>query len=86
MESLPDIDNGVVCGDCYDRYALIRISTHRTCRVYCESLGFECLHAFEDSLNSCTIQSNHDCDTHFDWTSDALCQCNHGTATTGISI
>ena len=74
METWPDIDNGVVCGDCY---ALININSYGTCRAYCESLGLQCHNAFEESDDSCTIESNHDCDTNFDWTSDALCQCKH---------
>ena len=82
MEEWPDIHKGVVCGDCY---ALINIQTYGTCRTYCESLGIECLDAFEDSVDSCTIKSNHDCDSDFNWTSNALCQCRYGTSRTVIT-
>ena len=81
MDTWPDIDNGVICGDCY---ALININSYGTCRNYCESLGLACLNAFEESGDSCTIKSNKHCDTDFDWTSDALCQCTADTGSTGI--
>ena len=79
MDVWPDVDNGVICGDCF---ALILIESYRTCRTYCQSLGLECVNAFEDSLDSCTIKNNHNCDTNFNWTSDALCQWKN---ITGIS-
>ena len=75
METWPDIDNGVVCGDCY---ALININSYGTCRAYCDSIGLQCQNAYEESGDSCTIKSDHDCDTDFDWTSDALCKCKNG--------
>ena len=86
MKSWPDFNNGVVCGDCYDRYVLIRIKSYRTCRRYCETLGSKCLNAKDNSPNTCTVQSNQDCDTDLDWTEDALCQCDHHTITTGMTI
>ena len=79
MDTWPDIDKGVICGDCY---ALIEINKYRTCRTYCESVGLECLTAFEESGDTCTIKSDHDCDTDFltdlvnGPTSDALCECS----------
>ena len=78
----PDIDNGVICGECY---ALININSYGTCRNYCESLGLVCLKAFEESGDSCTIKSNEHCDTDFNWTSDALCECSVDTDSTGIT-
>ena len=82
MDTWPDIDNGVICGDCL---ALIKINSHVTCRKYCESIGHACRNAFEASGNSCTIKSNQDCDTDFGWTSNALCYCTFGTDDTGIT-
>ena len=80
MDTWPDVDKDAICGDCY---ALIEIDNYRTCRTYCESVGLECINAFEESGDSCTIKSYHDCDTtfcsdrHCDiQTSDALCQCS----------
>ena len=82
METWPNIDNGVVCGDCY---ALIDISSQCTCRTYCDSLGLECKNANEESGYSCIIKSHHDFDTDFDWTSDALCQCKNGNGKNGFA-
>ena len=76
MDKWTDIANEQICGDCY---ALINISSYGTCRTYCKSLGIECMNAFEEHLNSCNIQSYHNCDTIFNWTSDALCQCRNGS-------
>ena len=80
IDTWPDVDKGAICGDCY---ALIEINKYRTCRTYCESVGLECLNAFEESGDSCTIKSNHNCDTTFCSrqqcdidTSDALCKCS----------
>ena len=73
MSTWPDIDKGVICGDCY---ALIKIKSYATCRAYCESIGLECLNAFEEVEENCDIKSYHDCDTDFHFTSDALCECS----------
>ena len=82
MSTWPDIDKGLICGDCY---ALISISSYRNCRTYCESLGLECSSAFDEmDPDSCTIESSHNCDTDFAWTSDALCQCSIGIGRAGI--
>ena len=76
MNTWPDIKKGVVCGDCY---ALISISSYRNCRTYCESLHLECSSAFDEvDPDSCSIESIHDCDTDFECSSDALCQCKNG--------
>ena len=86
MDMWPDVYDDVICGDCY---ALIRIKKYRTCRTYCESVGLECLNAFEEDNGSCTVESIHNCDTDFDLeveTSDALCQCRNVTVPAGISI
>ena len=80
VNTWPDIKDGQLCGDCY---ALININSYGTCRTYCQSLGLQCLKAFEESGNSCTIKYEADCDTDFDWTSDALCQCTDETDNTG---
>ena len=77
IETWPDIDNGVVCGDCY---ALININSYGTCRTYCESIGLQCQNAYEEYGDSCTIKSLQDCDTDFNWTSDALCRCKNGNS------
>ena len=79
----PDIDNGVICGECY---ALININSYGTCRNYCESLGLVCLNAFEERGDSCTIKSNEHCDTDFNWTSDALCECSVGITNSRIEL
>ena len=77
MDTWPDIDKGVICGDCY---ALIKIKSYATCRTYCESIGLQCLSAFEEVKENCDIKSYHNCDTDFTTdpypkTSDALCKC-----------
>ena len=77
MSTWPDIDKGVICGDCY---ALIKIKSYDTCRTYCGSIGLECLNAYEEINENCDIKSHHHCGTKF-WTgdintSDALCQCS----------
>ena len=82
MNVWPDVKNGMICGECY---ALININSYGTCRAYCESIGLACLNAFEESGDSCTIKSNENCDTDFDWTSDALCQCTSDTGSTYIT-
>ena len=80
LKTWPDVDNGVICGDCY---ALIKIKSYDTCRRYCDSLGLKCFKAFEESGDSCTIKRKEDCDTVFYWTSDALCQCTSDTVSRG---
>ena len=76
MNTWPDIDKGLICGDCY---ALILISKYQNCRRYCESLDLECSSAFDEvDPDTCTIETSHNCDTDFAWTSDALCQCSIG--------
>ena len=84
MDTWPDIDNGVICGDCY---ALINIYAYGTCRTYCKSIGLGCRNAFDDVGDSCNIKQYHgtSCDTDFNGptlkTSDALCECknDHGS-------
>ena len=78
MSTWPDIDKGVICGDCY---ALIKIKSYATCRTYCKSIGLECINAFEEVEENCDIKSHHNCDTDFSTepypkTSDALCECS----------
>ena len=79
----PDVDNGVICGDCL---ALVNIGSYRTCHAYCESFNISCRSAFEEIGDSCTTKKERNCDTDFDWTSDALCQCKNKTGNTGITI
>ena len=82
MNTWPDVKKGVICGDCY---ALISISSYRNCRTYCDSLDLECSSAFDEvDPDTCNIETSHDCDTDFAWTSDALCQCSIGMSRTGI--
>ena len=83
MATWPDIKEGVICGDCL---ALINIGSYRTCRSYCESLNISCRSAFEEIGDSCIKKIERDCDTNFNWTSDALCQCDNKTDNAGITI
>ena len=72
-----DIDNDVVCGNCY---ALIKINGYGTCRKYCKELGLDCSKAYEERGDSCKKKKRYSCDTDFDWTSDALCRCKDDDA------
>ena len=69
----------------YVFYALININRYGTCRKYCASLGLMCRNAFEEKGDSCTIESDHGCDKEFIWTSYALCQCQKGIGSAGIT-
>ena len=83
MSGWDDIDKDVVCGNCY---ALININRYRTCRKYCDSQDLECRKAYEESGDSCKKKKKYDCDTEFDWTSDALCMCKDDSDREGIII
>ena len=76
MDSWPDIDNGVICGECF---ALIdNMSEYKTCDNYCSSIGLVCNYAAEETGDSCHISDTFYCDFDFDGelnTSDALCEC-----------
>ena len=80
MDTWPDIDNGVTCNDCT---ALINIEKYKTCRAYCGTLNLECRNAYEEKKDSCAIKDKYNCDTDFNWTSDALCQCKNAPSRRG---
>ena len=63
-----------ICGNCA---ALIDdMPTFKTCEAYCASQdGLDCVGAYEEFENSCTIESTHTCDYDFSDTSDAICVC-----------
>ena len=76
-----DVDNGVVCGDCY--VLATNMYTHGTCTGYCAEQGLGCSNAWEETGDSCTQVFNAGCDFSFATygTSDALCMCNGGGPT-----
>lgn len=59
-----------------------------TCDQYCKGQGgdYKCVRAWEDYSDDCRTQYEADCTTKFDWTSDAICECEgpHGSNPTSV--
>lgn len=79
-ESWPDLDHGLVCGDCkvlVDNFARV----YGTCSQYCESMGFECVGAWEEVADTCEVLYDLTCDETLA-SSDAICECSPNTSNT----
>merc|ERR1719159_667963 len=73
-ELWPDLDHGLVCGDCkvlVDNFE----SVYGTCSQYCASLGLDCVGAWEESADTCEVQEVLSCGQSVA-TSDAICECS----------
>lgn len=74
----PDKDHGIVCGECKVLVNHFYAKYGSSCGVYCASLGRLCLGAWEESGDTCAIQSTESCSVD-SWeageTSDAICEC-----------
>ncbi|CAL1143941.1 unnamed protein product [Cladocopium goreaui] len=68
----PDVD-GVTCGGCR---ALVKTSSFKRCKDYCESFGHSCVAAAEEEDENCAVKEDYDCDEEIDDTSDMLCTCS----------
>ena len=55
---------------------------HYTCENYCNSFGHTCTNAWEEVEEDCRVKSNENCQTRFDFTSDAICECHKLPGTT----
>ena len=76
--SWPDVDNGVLCGNCS---ALVNIGSYDTCNAYCAAQGMGCVNGWEENSDTCGIQFVAGCGYSFNshGTSDAICECSPGT-------
>merc|ERR1711994_1237500 len=75
--SWPDLDHGLVCGDCkvlVDNFARV----YGTCSQYCESMGFECVGAWEEDADTWGLLCDLTCDETLA-SSDAICECSPNT-------
>jgi len=71
--SWPDKDHGLVCGECkvlVDRFS----SRYKTCRGYCEKVGRQCVGAWEEDGDTCSVLYPMTCDEGLA-SSDAICEC-----------
>ena len=72
----PDVDHGLVCGDCRVLVNNMASTYLGLCDNYCQSFGRQCVGAWEESSDSCTVQSTGSCSISFGSTSDAICECS----------
>ena len=72
-ESYPDRDHGLICGECK---VLVNHFSHKygTCNGYCASVNRSCTGAWEESADTCEVQSVESCSWAGD-TSDVICEC-----------
>jgi len=75
----PDIDHGLVCGDCKVLVNNFQ-ATYQTCDGYCQSLNLQCVGAWDEVLDTCQELNTMMCDETLD-SSDAICQCGPSSAT-----
>lgn len=78
-EQWPDLDHGLVCGDCKVLVHNFQ-STYGTCSGYCEAIGLTCKGGWEEVNDTCEESFSLGC---FDTlsSSDAICECNPPSAT-----
>jgi len=73
-QSWPDINNGNVCGDCkvlVDRFS----SFYKTCDGYCNHIGRNCVGAWEENDDTCSVLEDMTCGQSIE-SSDAICECS----------
>lgn len=83
VEQWPDVDGGVTCGGCT---ALVLTAPYGgLCDRYCESFQQVCVAAAEEVDENCDVLYKSQCDAEIAGTSDMLCTCSTGAAssTTG---
>lgn len=69
----PDLDHGLVCGEC--KVLVKRFNAvYHTCDRYCASLNRMCTGAWEDKLDTCATLYQLACDQMIPST-DAICEC-----------
>jgi len=71
--SWPDLE--LQCGHCKVLATNMK-GGHYTCENYCNSFGHTCTNAWEEVQDNCRVKSNENCQTRFDFTSDAICECH----------
>mmetsp|Transcript_41749 Transcript_41749/g.129970 ORF Transcript_41749/g.129970 Transcript_41749/m.129970 type:complete len:471 (+) Transcript_41749:80-1492(+) len=71
--SWPDKDHGLVCGEC--KVLVNRFSSfYKTCNGYCQRVGRQCVGAWEERGDTCSVLHGMTCDQTIA-SSDAICQC-----------
>ena len=48
---------------------------HSTCKNFCNTIGLQCVGAWEERNDDCQVKSTETCDHIFSYTSDAICEC-----------
>jgi hypothetical protein len=71
--SYPDRDHGTICGECKVLVNHFN-SQYVHCDGYCASINRTCTGAYEESADTCEVQSVESCTWAGD-TSDAICEC-----------
>eukprot|EP01051_Picozoa_sp_SAG22_P008313 SAG22_NODE_626_length_8433_cov_43.291097_5_plen_836_part_00 len=74
--SWPNLDHGTVCGDCTVLVNNMDTLYGGLCDNYCQSIGKQCVGAWEEADDTCAIEYIGSCSTSFGDTSDAICQCS----------
>ena len=75
-QSWPDLDHNRVCGECKVLVNHMSSKYGGKCDNYCQSIGKRCVGAWDEKLDTCTVQSTGSCSVSFGRTSDAICQCS----------
>ena len=72
----PDKDHGLVCGPCK---VLVNhfSSVYGNCDGYCANIGRQCVGAWEEVGDTCTVSYQMACDAGLS-SSDAICECSGG--------
>jgi len=83
-EQWPDLDHGLVCGDCKVLVNNFN-SVYGTCAGYCDALGLTCKGGWEEVDDTCTESYSLGCSQTLS-SSDAICECNPSGVTCGAEI
>ena len=75
-ESWPDLDHGLVCGECKVLVNHMSSKYGGLCDNYCHAIGKQCVGAWEEAGDTCTVEHDGSCSVSFGGTSDAICECS----------
>lgn len=72
-QSWPDLDHGLVCGEC--KVLVNNFRDYGSCSKYCQSINMGCKNAWEEKNDTCDVLHAMSCDDSID-SSDAICECD----------
>jgi len=79
----PNIKGGVTCNSC--RALVLTAPYGGRCDRYCQSFGHSCAAAAEEENDNCQVKYSTSCNQPITDTSDMLCTCQKGGATTPVN-